>query len=229
MKKIFLNFLNLFFPSLCLVCQTKLGHSEEHLCIGCLSLLPKTNYHLQTDNRLESFFAGRFPFKRIGAYAYFVKEGSIQHIVHELKYRHNPKVGHFIGLLCGENIKESDFVSDIDVIVPVPLHPKRQKERGYNQAEEICKGMSHALDIPVDNSSLIRTINNPSQAKSSRFERWDNVEGIFALKNKDNFANKHILLVDDVITTGSTIEACAKELSKATNCTVSVFAFGTAN
>lgn len=229
MKNIFHNLLSLFFPDLCLVCQNKLGDKETHVCVGCLSLLPKTNYHLQPDNRLESFFAGRFAFERIAAFAYFVKDGSIQHIIHDLKYGNNPKLGYFIGLLCGEDLRNSNFIEKIDLIIPVPLHPKRKRQRGYNQSEEICKGMSHILNIPVDNTSLIRTVNNPSQTKSSRFERWENVEGIFALTNNNQLDNKHILLVDDVITTGSTIEACVKELSKSTGCTASIFAFGTAN
>ena len=229
MKKILRNFLHLFFPNLCLVCSSKLGDGETHICIGCLSVLPKTNYHKQTDNRLENFFAGRFPFERIAAYAYFVKDGSIQRIVHELKYKRNPDVGVFAGRLCGENIKGSDFATPIDVIVPVPLHPKRQKQRGYNQSEEICKGMSEVLNIPVNKTSLARTVNNPSQTKSSRFDRWENVDGIFELKDLNAFADKHVMLVDDIITTGSTLEACAKEILKSTNCTVSIFAFGTAN
>lgn len=229
MKKIFHKFLSLFFPDLCLVCGNKLGDSEVHICIECLTLLPKTNYHRQTDNRLENLFAGRFPFQRIVAYAYFVKDGSIQSIIHELKYRHNPEVGQFIGQLCGENIKDSKFIFDVDVLVPVPLHPKRQRQRGYNQSEEICKGMSGILNIPIDCNSLVREVNNPSQTKSSRFDRWENVEGIFAIRDYTAFENKHILLIDDVITTGSTIEACVKELIKCNNCKISVFAFGTAN
>lgn len=229
MKKIFHNLLSLFFPDLCLACNTRLGENEAHICLECLTLLPKTNYHLQEDNRLESFFAGRFPFRRIAAYAYFVKDGSIQRIIHELKYKRNPKVGHFIGQLCGDNLRGSSFISDIDVIIPVPLHPKRQKQRGYNQSTEICKGMAQILNIPIDNTSLIRTVNNPSQAKSSRFDRWQNVEGIFSVQDGESLHEKHILLVDDVITTGSTLEACARELIGSTNCSVSIFAFGTAN
>lgn len=228
MRKIFHDFLSLFFPDLCVVCGERLNDGEQHICLNCLLLLPKTNFHLQPDNRLEEFFAGRIPFQRIAAYAYFVKGGSIQHIIHELKYNQNPEIGHFVGKLCGENIKESGFISSIDLIVPVPLHPKRQKERGYNQSYEICRGISEEVNISVDDNTLTRTVNNPSQTKNSRFDRWKNVEDIFSVTNKSEFEDKHILLVDDVITTGSTLESCAKEILECEGSKVSIFAVGTA-
>lgn len=228
MRNIFRDFLNLFFPDVCVVCGERLSDGEQHICTDCLLLLPKTNFHLQPDNRLEQFFAGRIPFQHIAAYAYFVKGGSIQHIVHELKYNHNPIIGSFIGELCGENIKDSDFISTIDLLVPVPLHPERQKERGYNQSFEICKGISIATGIPLDNETLIRKINNPSQTKNARFDRWKNVEDIFSVINRNTFENKHILLVDDVITTGSTLESCAKEILKSEGSKISIYAVGTA-
>jgi len=228
MKNIFHNFLNLFFPDLCVVCKERLSEGEQHICTDCLLLLPKTNFHLQPDNRLEQFFAGRIPFEHIAAFAYFVKGGSIQHIIHELKYNRNPHIGSFIGELCGENLKDSQFITNIDLLVPVPLHPKRQKERGYNQSLEICKGISAVTGIHVDDKVLIRTINNPSQTKNARFDRWKNVENIFSLTDETMFENKHILLVDDVITTGSTLESCAKEILQSSGSKVSIYAVGTA-
>lgn len=228
MKNIFHSFLSLFFPDLCVVCKKRLGEGERHICTDCLLLLPKTNFHLQPDNRLEQFFAGRIPFRRAAAYAYFIKGGSIQHIIHELKYNYNPQIGNFIGRLCGENIEGSDFLSDIDLLVPVPLHPKREKKRGYNQALEICKGISEITGIPVNDTTLIRKVNNASQTKNSRFERWKNVEDIFALVDEFSFLGKHILLVDDVITTGSTIESGANEILKSEGSKVSIYAVGIA-
>lgn len=229
MRNILHDFFGLFFPDLCPVCRTRLSEGEQYICTNCLLLLPKTNFHLQPDNRLEQFFAGRIPFQRIAAYAYFIKDGSIQQIIHELKYNHNPKIGRFIGQLCGENIKGSEFISAIDMLVPVPLHPKREKGRGYNQSYEICKGISEITGIPVDNTTLIRIVNNPSQTKNSRFDRWKNVENIFSITDTSRFQNKHILLVDDVITTGSTLESCAKEILKCESSMISIFAVGTAN
>ncbi|NDV93787.1 ComF family protein [Dysgonomonas sp. 521] len=228
MRNIFRDFLSLFFPDLCVVCHERLSEGEQHICTGCLLLLPKTNYHRQPDNRLEQFFAGRIPFLRAATFAYFVKGGSIQSIIHELKYRQNPQIGNFIGELCGENIKDSDFISSVDLLVPVPLHPKRQKERGYNQSLEICKGISAITGIPIDSETLIRKINNPSQTKNARFDRWKNVEDIFQITDDEIFKDKHILLVDDVITTGSTLESCTKEILKCTDSKVSIYAVGTA-
>lgn len=228
MKKIWNNFLQLFFPHLCVVCNNKLSDGELHICTDCLLILPKTNYHLQPDNRLEQFFAGRIPFQRVAAFGYFLKEGSIQKIIHELKYRHNPSIGTYIGELCGNNLKGSSFISEIDLIVPVPLHPKRQKQRGYNQSLEICKGISKNTGIPIDCNTLIRKINNPSQTKNKRIDRWQNVEDIFTLTDYETLENKHILLVDDIITTGSTIESCAKEILKCRGSSVSIYAVGTA-
>lgn len=228
MKNLFRNFLNLFFPNLCVVCNSRLSEGEEFICTECLLLLPKTNYYLQPDNRLEQFFAGRIPFERVAAYAYFIKGGSIQHIIHELKYNRNPRIGHFMGKLCGEQVRDSDFISGIDLLVPIPLHSKREKQRGYNQSLEICKGISEQTGIPVDDTTLIRKVNNKSQTKNSRFDRWKNVEDIFSITDDNAFRGKHILLIDDVITTGSTIESAAKEILKSEGSAVSIFAVGTA-
>lgn len=228
MMRLFNNLINLFFPDLCVVCNSKLHESEQHICMECLLLLPKTNFHKQPENRLEQFFAGRIPFQRAAAYAYFVKNGSIQHIIHDLKYKHNPAIGRYIGELCGENIKDSEFISAIDLLVPVPLHPKREKQRGYNQSLEICKGIATITGIPINSTTLIRKINNQSQTKNSRFDRWKNVEEIFAITNPGSFVGKHILLVDDVITTGSTLESGAKEILKCDGAKVSIYAVGTA-
>lgn len=228
MKNIFHSFLNLFFPDLCVVCNDRLTEGEQHICTDCLILLPRTNFHLQPDNRLEQFFAGRIPFQHIAAYAYFVKGGSIQSIIHELKYKRNPQIGTYIGQLCGENLRDSSFIADVDILVPVPLHPKREKERGYNQSLEICKGISEVTGIPIDSNTLIRKVNNKSQTKNSRFDRWKNVEDIFSITDSTAFQNKHILLVDDVITTGSTLESCAKEILKCGGARMSIYAVGTA-
>lgn len=228
MKNIFRSFLSLFFPDLCIVCHNRLNDAEKHICITCLTQLPKTNYHDQPDNRLEEYLAGRFPFQRIAAFAYFVKGGSMQSIIHELKYKNNPDIGYTMGLLYGSDIAISSFCSNIDYIIPVPLHPKRMKQRGYNQSEEIAKGISSETGIAIDTTTLIRSKNNPSQTKNNRIERWKNVEEIFELTNKEIFRDKHILLIDDVITTGSTIEACAKEILKCKDVKISIAALAVA-
>lgn len=228
MKNILNSFLSLFFPHLCCVCKKRLSQHEKHICLDCLAQLPKTNYHNQPENRLVDFFAGRFSFQRAAAFAYFVKGGSIQQIVHELKYNNNAELGVFMGELCGATLKNGDFISDIDFLVPVPLHPKRQMQRGYNQAHEIAKGIAVKTTKQIDTTTLVRTVNNPSQTKNSRFERWANVEDVFSITDSTVFENKHILLIDDVITTGSTIEACAKEILKCEGSKVSILAIGVA-
>lgn len=229
MKTIFNDILNFIFPHLCTICKSKLADVERHICLDCLLQLPKTNNWDEQDNKLEQFFAGRFPFERIASFTHFVKGGSIQQIIHELKYKDNPEIGLFIGELCGEELAESDFIKGIDYIVPVPLHPKRQKQRGYNQSLEVAKGISKKTHIPIDGKTLIRTVNNQSQTKNSRFDRWKNVENIFTVTNPDMFKRKHILLIDDVITTGSTLESCAKEILKCHASKLSIFALASAD
>lgn len=230
MMTIFHNLLDFLFPTLCPACNNRLIEYEKHICLSCISQIPKTNFHLQKDNKLESFFAGRIPFERITAFAHFVKGGTMQPIIHELKYKNNPQLGVFLGELCGTDLQGSEFIKDIDYMVPIPLHPKRLKERGYNQSLEIAKGIAAKTGISIDDEVVIRTRNNASQAKSeSRFDRWSNVENIFQLADKEKFEEKHILLIDDVLTTGSTIEACAKEVLKAKNCRISILTIATAH
>jgi len=223
-KTLWNDIIGFFFPHLCVICKDKLNENEQFICLDCLVQLPKTNNWLEKDNKPEQFFAGRFPFERIGSFAHFVKGGSMQQIIHELKYRNNPQIGEFIGRICGNELKSSDFLTGIDYIVPVPLHSKRQKQRGYNQSLEVARGISETTGIPVNCDTLIRTINNISQTKNSRFDRWKNVENIFSVNDPEVFKGKHILLIDDVITTGSTLESCAKEVLKCHRSRLSIFA-----
>lgn len=192
--------------------------------------LPKTDHLSRYNNQLEVFFSGRFPFDRIASFAYFVKGGSIQKLVHELKYRNNPSIGIYIGELCGMEFVSQQAFTDIDYLLPIPLHPKRLSKRGYNQALMIARGISTQTQIPIMEDNLIRVIDNPSQTKNSRFARWTNSEGIFDLKNKNMLINKHVLLVDDIITTGSTIETCARLLLNYTNnnIKISIYCIGSA-
>lgn len=223
-KKIFDALLDLFFPGLCVVCDNKLVDGEDFLCLDCLAAIPKTNNNVVKDNRLEQFLAGRFCFERAASFACFVKNGSMQRIIHELKYRNNPQIGEFMGRLCGKDLSGTDFLSDVDCIVPVPLHPKRLKMRGYNQSYELAKGISYKTNIPVWENAVQRVVDNKSQTMNSRFERWKSVENIFSVVNPDVFKGKHALIVDDVITTGSTLESCAREILKCHRSRVSIFA-----
>lgn len=225
---IFFKYLiDLFFPECCLVCTQRLVKQENYLCVNCLSDFPLTNHIDTPNNKLEEVFAGRFPFERIASFAFFTKEGFLQPIIHELKYRNRPDLGIFLGEMLGAKLKSNPFYRNIDLIVPIPIHPKRMKDRGYNQSLEIVKGIIKHLSMPYDSENLIRLINNPSQTGLTKTQRWDNVENIFEIISPSIFENKHILLVDDVVTTGATLESCAKKiLSCCPNSKISIITIG---
>lgn len=225
--KIFEHILDLFFPECCLVCTQRLMKHEEYLCAKCLGEFPFTNQIDTKDNKLENIFAGRFPFKRIASLAYFSKEGFLQPIIHELKYRNRSELGVYLGEMLGTKLMDSNFINDVDILVPVPIHRKRLEERGYNQSLEIIKGIVKNIPLPYNANNLIRLVNNPSQTGLTKSERWDNVENIFEIIDPSIFEDKHILLVDDVITTGSTLESCAKKiLSCCPNSRISIVSIG---
>ncbi len=215
-----------FYPNLCSFCKIKLLPKEIGVCLQCIYKLPKTNNYDEHNNLGEILLAGRFPFERVASFSFFTKEGLLQSLIHELKYNNKPYVGHLIGTLFGNDLLGSSFIEPIDVIVPVPLHPKKQALRGYNQAESFAQGISKATAIPVSIDELIRAINNPTQTKRSKTQRWENVKGIFEVSNFEAFQNKHVLLVDDVITTGSTLEACANALLQCSGIKISIATIG---
>ncbi len=217
-----------FYPIRCAVCKTKLLPKEKGVCLHCLYKLPKTNNFDELNNIGEVLLAGRFPFEGVASFAFFTKEGLLQSLIHELKYNNKPFIGNLLGALFGEDLLKSNFIKPIDVIVPVPLHPKKKAIRGYNQAEAFAQGISKATSIPVSIGELIRVINNPTQTKRSKTERWENVKGIFEVVSNQAFQNKHVLLVDDVITTGSTLEACANALLECRHIKISIATIGEA-
>jgi len=225
---LFRQFLHLFFPSICVSCGNKLLAQENAVCLKCLYKLPKTNNFKEPDNALEELMAGRIPFERIAAFYLFSKKGTLTPLIHHLKYRHRSDIGLLLGRMYGEELLGSDFLQPIDMLVPVPLHRKKLKKRGYNQAEIIAKGFSEATAIPLSTNNLIRSIHNPTQTKFDKTRRWDNVKDIFSVKHPEAFEKKHILLVDDVITTGSTLEACGVALQECSDVRISIIAIGEA-
>ncbi|MDH6354160.1 ComF family protein [Dysgonomonas sp. PH5-45] len=227
-KNIFSGLLDLFFPSVCVACSRKLVEGEAFLCLECLAGLPKTNFCHQPQNPVEQIFAGRFPFLNAASFFHFSKGGGLQQILHELKYKDNGPIGIWLGELCGNELKKSGFMKPIDVIVPVPLHPKRQRKRGYNQCLRIAKGLSHATGIDVCDDAVKRVIDNKSQTKKSRLARFENVSGIFHLEHPTLLENRHVLLVDDLITTGATMDECARTVLRAEGARISIFAIGSA-
>lgn len=226
MKTILNELSHLFFPNCCPVCDSKLLPSEEGVCLKCLHKLPKTNNFKEPDNLVEIRLAGRFPFDRIASFCIYSKQGVLQPLIHQLKYNNKKEIGILLGKLFGKDLTNSEFIQPIDFVVPVPLHTKKLKERGYNQAEMIADGLSQSTSIPVSAENLMRVIHNPTQTKQTKTQRWENVKDIFDIRQPQLFANKHVLLVDDIITTGSTLEACAYALLKSPGIKISIATLG---
>lgn len=206
--------LHLVFPHLCAGCGSDLLNREHQLCLDCYSSLPVTSFHLHSDNLVERMFWGRLPFMVATAQYYFTKESMMQSLVHQFKYRGHKDLCFYLGMLMGQQLVQSARFHDIDALVPLPLYPSRERKRGYNQAKVLCEGIASVLQLPVLHDILVRNHHTDTQTHKSRLERWENMAGCFTLTNEEAIEGKHILLVDDVITTGATIEACGLELLK---------------
>lgn len=226
LKTYITDFIKLFFPVLCQSCGKNLIQQENLICTECLYLIPKTNFQHINENPVSKVFWGRTKLENACAFYFFVKGGILQKLLHKLKYKGMKEIGFELGKQMGAVLKQTEAYQTVDMIVPVPLHKNRQKKRGYNQSEWIGKGLSVFLDANTDIDNLVRIVETETQTKKSRFERWENVENIFSVNRPGAFKNKHILLVDDVITTGATLEACANTLLKIDNVKVSVAALG---
>jgi len=212
MMMLFDDLISLFYPRLCAGCNTPLVKGEEVLCLNCLADLPRTNYHLYLENPVFQIFIGRTKIQLATSFCHFDKGGRLQHLLHQLKYKGNCRVGQKLGTLLGADLIQNTLYQDIDAIIPVPLHPKKEKKRGFNQSAEIGKGLSESMCRPLIEGNLVRAINVASQTRKGRFERWENVSGIFRTKDGVGLTGKHLLLVDDVVTTGATLEACCEPL-----------------
>lgn len=226
---LFRDFFSLIYPNNCLACGNNLFRNEHIICTSCLFHLPKTNYHLEKDNPISQTFWGRTQINTAAAYYYFSKAGKVQHLVHQLKYKGKKEVGIYIGELYGKELMNTESFGKTDVIIPVPLHPKKEKKRGFNQSEVFAIGLSSSMKLPIDTTSLIRTFASETQTKKTRFKRWENVKEIFSLQDAEKLKNKHILLVDDVITTGATIEACANLLNTIEGVTINIASIAVAS
>ena len=218
------DFISLLFPRLCYACGNHLLRNEKLICTECYVLIPRTNYHLEDENPVAQLFWGRCLIEKAAAFSFYNKGSRIRNLIHSLKYKGIQEVGFELGRIYGLTLKSSGFTKDIDLIIPVPLHPSKKRRRGFNQCDLISSGLSEVTGLPVDTDSLIRITVSDTQTKRSRYERWTNVEGIFRVSNPGNLRGRHILLVDDVITTGSTIESCTNELLKVEGVRVSVVA-----
>lgn len=215
------DFWGLFYPRICPACDNPLVRNEEFICTSCLMDLPRTNFHKDPENEVAQMFWGRVKVENATSFLYFQKKSKVQRLLHKLKYKGEKEIGEFLGRSIGNELKGTAF-NDGDIIIPLPLHPKKQKIRGYNQSEMIALGLGKALGKKIETGVLIRKIANSTQTRKHRYERWLNVEEVFEVVNHEKIANKHVLLVDDVVTTGATLEASAGELLKAENTKVSI-------
>lgn len=216
------SFISLFFPRSCLVCNKPLSKSEECMCARCNIDLPRTDYHLWKENPIEQMFWGKIPLVRATSYFYYRKGSDYCHILYQLKYEGQKEIGEIMGRYIAMEILSSGFFQGIDVIIPVPLHKKKQKLRGYNQSEWIARGVSAITAIPIETSAMVRIKNTETQTRKSAVERWENVDGIFCLLSPESYVGKHILIIDDVLTTGATTVACASPFNAVKDARVSI-------
>ena len=218
---------HLIFPQLCEGCRAPLMQAEQVLCMNCAFQLPCTNYHDKPGNETALRIAGRIPYERATSYAYFTAEGLLQHLLHRLKYAGRQRIGMYLGLKAGEALKAAGWAAGIEGIIPIPLHPKKEAARGFNQSAVIAAGMAAALSIPVYPHALRRIRHTESQTTMTREERALNMRDAF-ISAPANRAGRHLLLVDDVLTTGATLEATAQALLREPGTKLSVCTIGLA-
>lgn len=209
-REVLVDFISLFYPRYCFACNEGLAKGEETVCSHCMLELPRTHYHLDRENALFRRLDGRIPLQYALAFFLFRKGGKVQRLLHALKYNNHPEIGEMLGEVYGSELKQTDFA--FDLIIPVPLHASKKRLRGYNQSEEFAKGLSKGLDIPFSPDTLVRVTKTETQTRKTKLMRWQNVSEVFQIENSDRIKGRHVLLVDDVITTGATIEACALAL-----------------
>ena len=219
---IFDDLVELLYPQLCITCGNRLVSQEKYICIGCWLDLPVSRFHIVPENIVAQLFWGRVQIEHATSYFFYQKGSRYQKLIYYIKYKGLKELGMETGKRFGDILSDSDSFKSIDVIVPVPLHPNKQKSRGYNQSEWIGRGLAEVLKKPLDAGNLHRKIHSATQTRKDRFGRWQNVDGIFGVHHPDEFSHKHILVIDDVVTTGSTLEACAFELLKIPGTKVSI-------
>ena len=220
---------HLFFPRCCAVCGASLIEGEDTICTRCNIDMPRTNYHKMKDNPVERMFWGKFPLERATSFFFYRKGSDFRQVLHQLKYGGQKEIGAIMGRYMASELQASDFFHGVDVIIPIPLHKKKQQIRGYNQSEWISRGITAVTGIPVDTEAIIRRKNTETQTQKSALERWENVDGIFELNHADSLTGKHILIVDDVLTTGATTIACASRLAEVEGIRISVLTLAMAD
>lgn len=219
------RFLDFVSPRQCVICGHRLAVTEEALCPVCIMNLPRTNFSFDDNPMLRMFF-GIIPVQKVSAFCYYSPGSEMSQAVYDMKYHDRPDVGWFLGRLMANEFLTTGFFDGIDVIIPIPLAKKRLRQRGYNQSRLLAEGISEITHLPIADSVVCRTVFKESQTQLSRFDRQQNVSNVFMLKDGDQLRGRHILLVDDIVTTGATVASCARELLKVEGLKVSVLAFG---
>ena len=213
LKTIFSDTLHLFYPHICTGCGSDLLEQSNLLCLKCVTNLPETNFAQHASNPIEKIFWGRISLTAAHSEFYFSKESLIQQLIHQFKYKGNTTIGFYLGELMGKTLLSSSRFNGIDALIPLPLYPDKERKRGYNQAAIICDGMSAVMNVPVIKNNVLRQRYTDTQTKKHRIERWENVAGSFITRDETKLKGKHLLLVDDVITTGATLEACGSMIA----------------
>lgn len=222
------NLFQLFYPNLCAVCDEYLVENESVVCTLCRHDLPLISINDYQNNFIIHKFFGRITIEKAFSLLIYRKKGITQKLMEELKFKGNENIGVFLGDWIGKILSENKEFNNVDCIIPVPIHKKREQERGYNQVSKFGKRLEYHLQKPFVEGDLLRVSSTKRQVLTGRFDRFSNVDTKFELKNKKNYDNKHILLIDDVVTTGATLEACAKEFLKAKNCKISILTMAAA-
>jgi ComF family protein len=217
---------SLLFPSICRGCGETLTTSQPTLCKACELDLPRTHFENIKSNPVVQTFWGRANLEFATSLFYYRKGELLQSLIHDLKYRNGKETGIYLGSLAGKMLKESSILESCDILLPIPLHPRKQQIRGYNQAGLLAEGFQGITEHPIHHTSVIRTVHSSSQTRRSRYERWQNVEGIFKVLYPQLLENKHVLLIDDVVTTGATIEALYQALSGVPGTKISAITIG---
>lgn len=214
--------LDVLFPKYCVACDSHLAASENIICFSCKHNLPYTKMEQLESNEMDIRMITKLPLEKAAALLFFVEKGLVREMLHRLKYQNRPEVGILMGELLAKQFQKADWFKNIDAIVPIPLHPKRQVKRGYNQSEIIAQGIANITDLPILNKAVKRTKNTSSQTDKSRSQRLDNVKDAFMVHQAKSLNNKHILLLDDVFTTGATLSTCGKTMLEQSSCTLSL-------
>jgi ComF family protein len=222
LKQTFNDFLHLFYPYNCIGCGTDVVNDDQQLCFNCFSELPFTHFEDRAANPVEKIFYGRSNIEQAAAVLYFTKHSIVQRLLFELKYKSNRNAGLFLGRLIGNAMMHSERFQNIDLLVPMPLNERRLKQRGYNQADILIAGIQEKISIASSSNAVIRSLYTQTQTHKDRTARWQSMEHVFKVADQNEITDKHILIVDDVITTGATMEALANCIHSHADCRISV-------